>query len=201
MSKKDARVDAYIRRSAPFAQPILEHLRSVVHAASPEIEEAMKWSFPHFMYKGMLCGMAAFKAHATFGFWKGSLIVDRNGQPAEKAMGQFGRLTAVTDLPPKKVLIGYVRQAMRLNDAGVIPPGRVRPRKPRPIIVPPALKKALAQNAKARAMFDEFSPTHRREYCEWIAGAKREETRASRLAKAIELIAMGKPQHWKYQRQ
>jgi uncharacterized protein YdeI (YjbR/CyaY-like superfamily) len=201
MSKKDPRVDAYIGRAAPFAQPILKHLRAVVHAASPDIEEAMKWSFPHFMYKGMLCGMAAFKAHATFGFWKGSLIVDRSGQPAEKAMGQFGRVISLKDLPPKKVLTGYVRQAMRLNDAGVVPPARVRPRKPRPLVVPPALRKALAQNAKARAMFEDFSPTYRREYCEWIAGAKREETRASRLEKAIEWIALGKPQNWKYLRQ
>ena len=201
MSKKDARVDAYIRRAAPFAQPILKHLRSVAHAASPEIEEAMKWGFPHFMYKGMLCGMAAFKAHATFGFWKGSLIVDQRGQLAEKAMGQFGRLSSIKDLPPKKVLIGYVRQAMRLNDAGVIPPARARPRKPRPVVVPPVLRQALAQHATAGVMFEKFSPTHRREYCEWIAGAKREETRASRLAKAIEWIAMGKPQNWKYLRQ
>ncbi len=115
-------------------------------------------------------------------------------------MGQFGRLPSVEELPPKKILIGYVRQAMRLNAAGIIPPARARPRKPRPVVVPPVLKKALAQHAAARAMFEKFSPTHRREYCEWIAGAKREETRARRLEKAIEWIAMGKPQNWKYQR-
>ncbi|MGH8265356.1 MAG: YdeI/OmpD-associated family protein [Steroidobacterales bacterium] len=201
MSKKDARVDAYIRKSAPFAQPILKHLRSVVHAASPEIEEAMKWGFPHFMYKGMLCGMAAFKEHATFGFWKGSLIVDAAGQPAEEAMGQFGRLTSLKELPPKKVLIGYVREAMRLNDQGIKVPARTRRKTSRPVVVPPALKKALAKHATARAMFEKFSPTYRREYCEWIAGAKREETRASRLEKAIEWISAGKPQNWKYQRQ
>ena len=201
MSKKDARVDAYIRKSAPFAQPILKHLRSVVHATSPDIEEAMKWGFPHFMYKGMLCGMAAFKEHATLGFWKGSLIVDSAGQTAQEAMGQFGRLISLKELPPKKVLIGYVREAMRLNDRGVKVPERTRRKTSRPVVVPPALKKALAQHATARAMFEKFSPTYRREYCEWIAGAKREETRASRLAKAIEWISAGKPQNWKYQRQ
>ena len=201
MSKKDARVDAYIRKSAPFAQPILKHLRSVVHAASPDIEEAMKWGFPHFMYKGMLCGMAAFKEHATLGFWKGSLIVDAAGQPAAEAMGQFGRLASLKELPPKKVLIGYVREAMRLNDQGVKVPARTRRKTSRPVVVPPALKEALAEHAKARAMFEKFSPTNRREYCEWIAGAKREETRASRLVKAIEWISVGKPQNWKYQRQ
>ncbi len=198
MSTKDPRVDAYIRKSAPFAQPILEHLRAVVHAASPKIEEAMKWSFPHFMYKGMLCGMAAFKGHATFGFWKGSLIVDRDGRPANEAMGQFGRITSLKDLPPKKVLIGYVREAMRLNDEGVKSPARARPKAPRPIVVPPDLAQLLSKDAKARAMFDKLTPSHRREYCEWIASAKREETRARRLATAMAQIAEGKPQNWKY---
>ena len=201
MSKKDPRVEAYIRKSAPFAQPILKHLRAVVHAASPDIEEAMKWSFPHFMYKGMLCGMAAFKEHATFGFWKGSLIVDSAGKSAEEAMGQFGRLTSLRELPPKKVLVGYVREAMRLNDQGVQVPARTQRKTSRPVVVPPDLAAALAKSAKARTKFEAFSPTHRREYCEWIAGAKREETRASRLAKAIDWIGEGKPQNWKYMRQ
>lgn len=198
MSSKDPRVDAYIRKSVPFAQPILLHLRAVVHAASPKIEETMKWSFPHFMYKGMLCGMAAFKAHATFGFWKGSLIVDRDGQPANEAMGQFGRITSVKDLPPRKVLIGYVRSAMRLNDEGVKVPARAKPKSPRPIVVPPDLAQALRKDAKARAMFEKLTPSHRREYCEWVASAKREETRVRRLATAMAQIAAGKPQNWKY---
>jgi uncharacterized protein YdeI (YjbR/CyaY-like superfamily) len=201
MSKKDPRVDAYIGRAAPFAQPILKHLRAVVHAASPGIEETMKWSFPHFMYKGMLCGMAAFKEHATFGFWKGSLIVDSAGRSAEEAMGQFGRLTSLKELPPKRVLVGYVREAMRLNDQGVQVPARTRRKTSRPVVVPPDLRKALARNAAARAMFEKFSPTHRREYCEWIVGAKREETRARRLVQAIEWIGAGRPQNWKYMRQ
>jgi uncharacterized protein YdeI (YjbR/CyaY-like superfamily) len=198
MAATDPRVDAYIRKSADFAQPILKHLRAVVHAASPTIEETMKWNFPHFMYKGMLCAMAAFKEHATFGFWKGSLIVQRSDQSAERAMGHFGRLTRLADLPPKRVLIGYVRVAMRLNDEGVPAPTRVKPKKPRPLVVPPALAAALKKNAKARATFESFSPSKRREYAEWIADAKRDTTRQARLAQAIKWLAQGKPYNWKY---
>lgn len=200
MSTTDPRVDAYIAKAAPFAQPILKHLRKAVHSASPQIDETIKWGFPHFMYKGMLCGMAAFKAHATFGFWKGSLIVKRAGKAAEDAMGQFGRITSVKDLPAAAVLKRYVREAMRLNDENVKVPGRERPKKARPVVVPPDLKAALAAHAKAKAAFARFSPTHQREYCDWIASAKRDETRARRLEAAIDQIAQGKPQNWKYMR-
>lgn len=198
MSTPDPRVDAYIAKAAPFAQPILKHLRTVVRAASPKIEETMKWGFPHFMYKGMLCGMAAFKEHAAFSFWKGSLIVDQAGNTAAKAMGHFGRLATLRDLPARNVLTRYVRAAVRLNDEGVKAPNRARAKKPRPIVMPPVLKAALAKSAKARAAFTKFSPSHQREYCEWIASAKREETRSQRLATAIEWISLGKPQNWKY---
>jgi hypothetical protein len=117
MGIRDPRVDAYIAKSAEFARPILMHLREVVHAACPDVEEAMKWSHPHFMYHGMLCGMAAFKQHCTFGFWKFDLIV-AGDKAAEAAMGQFGRITKVADLPSKKVLTGYIKQAMKLNEEG-----------------------------------------------------------------------------------
>src|SRR5947199_741457 len=117
MARKDPRVDAYIAKAAPFAQPILTHLRGVVHSASPDIEEDMKWSHPHFMYKGMLAGMAAFKEHCAFGFWKGSMIVAKGGQSTD-AMGQFGRIGSVKDLPSKKELAGFVKKAMKLNDEG-----------------------------------------------------------------------------------
>jgi uncharacterized protein YdeI (YjbR/CyaY-like superfamily) len=194
----DPRVDAYIKKSADFAQPILKHLRATVHAASAEIEETMKWSFPHFMYKGMLCGMAAFKEHATFGFWKGSLIVDRKGRPVEEAMGQFGRITKIAELPAKKLLIGYIKEAMRLNDEGVPSPARLKKKQPRPLIVPPELTAALKKNAKARATFESFSVSNRREYAEWIAEAKRAETRTRRLATAIDWLARGRTRNWKY---
>src|SRR5262249_29175342 len=111
MGMRDPRVDAYIERSAEFARPILTHLRDLVHVACPDVEETMKWSFPHFQYKGLLCSMAAFKEHCAFGFWKGSLIVEQ-GKVTEQAMGQFGRITRLSDLPSKKVLTGYIKEAM-----------------------------------------------------------------------------------------
>jgi len=198
MARTDPRIDAYIRRSAAFAQPILKRLRAVVHAASPRIEETMKWSFPHFMYEGMLCSMAAFKGHATFGFWKGSLIVERGRQPAERAMGQFGRLTQVSDLPSKKILIGLIREAMRLNDERVPAPARVKPKRARPLVIPADLADALRKNTRARAAFDSFSRSQQREYAEWIAEAKREATRTQRLATTIEWLSQGKSRYWQY---
>ena len=197
MGTRDPRIDAYIAKSADFAQPILEHLRRVVHEACPQVEETMKWSMPHFMYEGMLCGMASFKAHCTFGFWKGSLLVGDNDGAAERAMGQFGRITSVSDLPPKKTLVALIRRAMKLNEDGVA--ARVPKRAPRPAAeVPDYLAAALAKNRRARTTFEGFSPSQRREYVEWVAGAKREETRARRLATTLEWLAEGKPMNWKY---
>ncbi|HSE50621.1 MAG TPA: YdeI/OmpD-associated family protein [Gemmatimonadales bacterium] len=194
---RDPRIDGYIANAAEFARPILTHLREVVHAACPEAEETMKWSAPHFMYKGMLCGMQAFKAHCAFGFWKGSLVVGRNGENAD-GMGQFGRITAISDLPSRKVLTGLIKQAMALNDQGIKSPTRTN-RKPRPEAkVPPDLVAALEKNRKARATFEGFSPSHRREYVEWITEARTEPTRLRRLATAVEWLAEGKARNWKY---
>ena len=201
MGTRDPRIDAYIEKSADFARPILTHLREVVHGACPEVEEAMKWGFPHFLYDGMLCGMASFKGHCTFGFWKGALIVDQGGASAERAMGQFGRITSLDDLPPKRVMAGYVKAAMRLNEEGVKRPSRPasKTRKP-PIVVPDDMAAALRRNRKAASAFEAFSPSHRREYVEWITEAKRAETRARRLETAIEWIAEGRSRNWKYER-
>src|SRR5947209_5992250 len=136
MGTRDARVDAYIAKSAEFARPILEHLREVVHAACPEAEEAMKWSFPCFLYKGMLCSMAAFKEHCSFGFWKSELVLGKPDE-GEKGMGQFGKLTKVADLPSKKTLTGYIKKAMTLNDEGVKAPSRSKPKgPPKPLVIP-----------------------------------------------------------------
>src|SRR3954447_15442575 len=142
MGIRDERVDAYIAKSAEFARPILIHLRDVVHATCPEVEETMKWSFPHFQYKGLLRSMASFKEHCAFGFWKGSLIVE-NGGATEQAMGQFGRINRLSDLPSKKVLTGYVKEAMKLNETGVKSPTRSKPKAPREVIVPDDLAAAL----------------------------------------------------------
>jgi len=200
MAARDPRIDAYIAKSAEFARPILSHLREFVHAACPDVEETLKWSMPSFLYAGgILCGMAAFKQHATFGFWKGRLIVPGDGADNESAMGQFGRITKLSDLPPKKVLAGYIKQAMKLNEEGVKDPARAKAAKPRP--APPApddLLAALKKNKQAKATFEAFSPSCKREYVEWITEAKREETRQRRVAQAVEWMAEGKQRNWKY---
>ena len=198
MGMRDARIDAYIAKSADFAKPILMHLREVVHAACPDVEETMKWSFPHFMYKGMLCSMASFKEHCAFGFWKGELIVANSGGAGESAMGQFGRITQLSDLPSKRVLSGYIKEAMKLNEAGVKAPTRSKPKVAKELVVPEDLAGALQSNPKARATFEKFSPSHQREYVEWITEAKTQATRQRRLATAIEWMADGKPRNWKY---
>lgn len=200
MGTRDPRVDAYIAKSAEFARPILTHIRETVHAACPEVEETIKWGFPHFMYKGMLCAMASFKQHCTFNFWKGSLVVPDGAAKGREAMGQFGRITALSDLPSKKVLTGYIKTAMKLNDAGVKSPTRSKPKVKQAVVVPEILAAALRRNKKARETFEGFSPSNQREYVEWITEAKSEETRKRRLNTAIEWMAEGKPRNWKYMR-
>ena len=197
MGKRDARVDAYIARSAEFARPILSHLREIVHSACPDVEETLKWNAPHFMYRGMLAGMSTFKAHCAFGFWKGSLVTGGDGGLESRAMGQFGRITSLDDLPATRLIAGYVKQAMKLNEEGIRAPRSRKTPKPDPEM-PAELAAALRKNAKARATFEAFSPSHRREYVEWIAEAKGEETRQRRLASAIEWMAEGKARNWKY---
>jgi len=198
MATKDPRIDAYIAKSADFAKPILKHLRAVVHAGCPQVEETIKWSMPHFDYKGVMCGMAAFKEHCAFGFWKADLILDRDRQAEKSGMGSFGSIKSLDDLPSEKTLIGYVKKAAALNEAGIKAPGRTQPKKRKPILVPADFAAALKKNTKARKTFEDFSPSHRREYLEWITEAKREETRKDRLAKTLKLLAQGKSRNWKY---
>lgn len=198
MGKRDRRIDAYIVKAAPFARPILEHLRELVHETCPEVEETLKWSMPSFMHHGILCGMGAFKSHATFGFWKGSLIVDPKTSKNYEAMGQFGRITRVADLPPKKALAGYIRQAMKLNEDGITVP-KAQPRSKTPVVVPADFKAALAKSAKAKKAFEAFPSSQRREYVEWITGAGQAATRERRLATSIEWLAAGKRRNWKYE--
>jgi uncharacterized protein YdeI (YjbR/CyaY-like superfamily) len=195
----DPRIDAYIGRQADFARPILEHLRGVVHAACPEAEETLKWGMPHFLYKGqMLAGMAAFKAHATFGFRRAKEVLGETGAERE-AMGQFGRLTSVADLPPEEALRAMVREAMALTDSGGRPAGPGAAPKPEPE-TSPELEAALAASPAARAAFDGFPPGARREYVEWVVEAKRPETRDKRIAQAVEWLAEGKRRNWKYEK-
>ena len=198
MGKKDARVDAYIEQSADFAKPILKHLRAIVHEACPECEETLKWRHPHFMYKGMLAGMASFNEHCALNFWKGALVVDA-GTRSDDAMGQLGRLTAISDLPPKSTLLKWVRQAAALNDGGVkVKREPASPKKP--IKVPSDLSAALQKSKKAQAAFAAFSPSKQRDYLEWLTEAKTEETRSKRLATAVQWIGEGKSRNWKYEK-
>jgi uncharacterized protein YdeI (YjbR/CyaY-like superfamily) len=200
MATQDPHIDAYIAKSAEFARPILTYLREVVHAACPDVEETMKWSFPHFQYKGMLCSMAAFKEHCSFGFWKGALIFDAGAEgSSEKAMGQFGRITRKAVLPSRKELSGYIKEAMKLNDEGVKPRARSKPAKPQgELVVPEGLNRAFQTNEKARLAFEKFSPSHKREYVAWITEAKTEATRTRRIETAVAWMAEGKPRNWKY---
>ena len=199
MGKRDPRIDAYIAKSADFAKPILAHIRSVVHEGCPEIEETIKWGMPHFDYKGMMCGMAAFKHHCTFGFWKGSLVLGGDKKDVD-GMGQFGRIQKVTDLPPKKTLIAYIKKAKQLNDEGVKAPHLAKRGKKPEIGIPDYFRAALGKNKKALTAFDGFSPSHRREYLEWITEAKTEATRDKRMKTAIEWLSEGKSRNWKYER-
>ena len=196
MGSKDPRVDAYIEKSADFAKPILRHIRKVVHAALPDVEEDLKWRMPAFMYKGILCGMAAFKSHCTFGFWKGSLLTD--GKQNADAMGQFGRIESLSDLPSDKTLAALVKRAAKLNDDGV-KVARMAPKGPRkPLRVPSYLTAALKKNRQAHAAFQEFPYSHKKEYVEWLTEAKTGATRQKRLETAIGWIAERKARNWKY---
>ncbi|MGD8360497.1 MAG: YdeI/OmpD-associated family protein [Gemmatimonadota bacterium] len=199
MGARDPRVDAYVEKSAEFARPILTRIRETVHEACPEAEETLKWGFPHFTHKGILCSMAAFKQHCTLNFWKGDQVLE-SGIVSREAMGQFGRLTSVEDLPAAKVLRGYVKKAAALNDAGTPGPISRRTRSKGEPKVPEDLRAALKRDKEARATFEGFPPGQRREYVEWITEAKRPETRAKRLATAVEWLAEGKRRNWKYEK-
>ena len=199
----DPRIDAYIERAAPFARPILVHVRALVHQACPGVEETIKWGMPTFMHAGgILCGMAAFKQHASFGFWKHAMVVGEGERADEKprdGMGSYGKLTALDDLPTKKILLAHIRKAMKLNEDGVKVPA-ARKAAPRPAPETPAdLLAAFKQDKAAQATFDAFPPGCKREYIEWIVEAKREDTRAKRLAQAVEWLAEGKRRNWKYE--
>ncbi len=198
MPTTEPRIDEYIEKSAEFAQPILRHLRDLVHKACPDVEEKIKWGMPHFDHKGPLCHMASFKQHCAFGFWKQPLL-QQDAFPAENTgMGGFGRIETRKDLPSDKVLLGLIRLAMELNEKGI-----KLPKKPAPTQteheVPEALAGALKKNQKAAAVFENFPPGKRKDYIVWINEAKTDATREKRLATAIEWISEGKGKNWKYE--
>ena len=197
MGTKDPRIDAYIAKSAPFARPILSHIRKLVHANCPDVAETIKWSMPHFEYKGgIFCGMAAFTAHGTFGFWLGALL--KIESKLDKAMGQFGCITSLADLPGDKEIATIIKAAMKLHDAGVKSPTRTKPAEKKALMVPDYFLAAVKKNKKAHATFEAFSPSKKREYVEWITEAKTDATRDKRLAQAVEWMSEGKVRNWKY---
>jgi len=207
MPTKDPRVDAYIAKAAPFARPILERLRRAFHRGCPQAVETLKWSMPHFEHQGILGSMSAFKKHVSLGFWKGTEIGDPAGilQNVGDRLLCAVKFAEVSDLPPQTVLVDYVKRAARLNEANRAAAGGTKakapPRAKRPApSTPPDLKAALAKNARARAVFEGFPPGHQREYIEWITEAKKDETRARRLAQAVEWIAESKSRNWRYER-
>jgi uncharacterized protein YdeI (YjbR/CyaY-like superfamily) len=196
MTTRDKRIDAYIAKAAPFARPILTHLRAVVHEACPAAEETLKWGSPAYMHHGILCITAAFKAHCALVLWRAPLIV--GAAKSRDARGHFGRLTAVKDLPSKKVLIGIIKQAAKLNEAGVTASQKKKKAPKKAVPTPADLAAGIKKSAKARTAWAEFSPSARKEYVEWITEAKRPETRAERLKTTLKWVAEGKQRHWKY---
>lgn len=204
MGKKNKQVDAYIAKSAEFAQPILTHLRELVHQACPEVEEVIKWGFPNFDYKGVMCNMAAFKQHCSFGFWKYSLINDPKGILTSRneggSMGNFSKITSLKDLPSDKILLGFFKQAAELNEQEIKRPVKTTKKGTKTIDTPDYLARALKKNKIAYDIFENFAYSHRKEYIQWIEEAKTEDTRNKRIAQAIEWISEGKGRNWKYQK-
>jgi uncharacterized protein YdeI (YjbR/CyaY-like superfamily) len=198
--KPDSRVDAYIFSAPDFAKPILNHLRELVHTACPDVDETMKWSRPHFLHNGLLCGMSAFKHHCAFGFWMGEMVLGaRAGAATQKdGMGHFGRITSLKDLPGDTELLALIRKAAALNDSGAKRRVAPRPAGDRKLIVPDYFTAALRKNKKALAAFEALSYSHRSEYVEWITEAKREETRQKRIETTLVWLAEGKSRNWKY---
>ncbi len=204
MPTTDARIDAYIAKSAEFARPILSHLRKIVHKGCPGVTETVKWGMPFFEYGGeIVCNMAGFKEHCSFGFWKASLLKDPEGVLNVKdknSMGHFDRIGSLKDLPADKIMVALVKEAALLNEQGIKKPLPAKKAPKAALPEPAALTTALKKNKKARAVFDAFPPSHRREYIEWIAEAKTEATREKRIATTVEWLVEGKSRHWKYQK-
>lgn len=198
-------VDKYIASAPGYAQPILNHLRNLIHGTLPEVEEAIKWGHPFFMYRGLMLGnLAAFKQHCSLGLW-GSDVAEKlrnDGAYDPTGMGVLGKLASTKDLPSDRDLEKYFRTAAAAIDSGERTKNYSRPKpetpKPPPE-VPHVLSAALRKNKTAAAKFAAMPPGAQREYCDWIQDAKREETRGKRVATAVEWIAEGKRRNWKYE--
>lgn len=184
MATKDARIDNYIADAEPFARAILKQIRAAVHTGCPAVVETIKWQFPFFDYKGPLCTMGAFKAHARFVFWKSQPLAAASPEAA-LAIERLKRMTSVDDLPERAALVALVKAAVDLNDRGVKGPIADRVGKSAASKPSSELLAAFARAPKARKAFDALPLSHQREYLQWIAGAKRAETRARRIEQTI----------------
>ena len=199
MPVTDPRVDAYIAKAAPFARPILIRLRRAVHKGCPDVVETLKWSVPAFEYHGILCGMAAFKAHCLFNLWKAPLVKEQGlPEAAASALDRIGRLTSVKELPPERVLVQIIKKAAAVNKAGLKAP-RVAKAAKAPARIPADLKAALAKRPAVATTFTAMSPSHKREYVEWIMDAKGADTRERRVVQTVAWVSEGKSRNWKYQ--
>lgn len=204
MGTKDKRIDAYIAKSADYAKPILAHLRKLINKTCPEVTETIKWGMPAFEYKGPFIFFAAFKKHAVLSFWKAALMSDAKfltGKGTKESMGNLGRIESIEDLPKDKILINWIKDAMKLNESGIkFNPSSKPKHKKNEYSMHPDFEKALSKNKAAKKTFESFSPSHKKEYLEWIGEVKTDETREKRINTAIDWIAEGKSRNWKYQK-
>lgn len=188
--EKDPRIDAYIAKAQPFAQPILEHLRGLIHQSVPGLSEGIKWGMPTFMLGGKnMAGIAAFKEHAA-------LVLHGEGRATE-GMGSYGKITSLADLPSDAALKSRIAAAAEELRTGAKKAAKPKPAPKAAIAMPGDFAEALS--GTARGQFDAMPPGAQREYLEWITEAKRPETRAKRIAQASEWIAEGKKRNWKYE--
>lgn len=187
-------VDEFIERAQPFAKPILTHVRERVHTLVPDVREDIRWRMPAFMRgNSILLIVGAFKAHVAINFWRGDSVVPHE---TSGALGQLGRLTTLDDLPAE-----FDALILAAADTANAPPTRrKREASSPPAQIHPHLSAALDGAPAARACFDAFTPAQQRDYVEWIADAKQEQTRARRIAQAIEWIGEGKRRNWQYER-
>jgi uncharacterized protein YdeI (YjbR/CyaY-like superfamily) len=202
MAAKIKQIDQYIAKSADFAKPIMTHMRDLIHKACPDVEEKIKWGMPSFEYKGPMCGFAAFKQHASFGFWKAAIMKDKDillNDETRGSMGHLGKITSLKDLPNDKTLTRWIKEAMKLNEDGIKVP-KSKPKHPKKELTAPGyMIKEINRDKAAKQMWANFSPSHKREYIEWITEAKSEETREKRMVKMMEWLNEGKSRNWKYQ--
>jgi uncharacterized protein YdeI (YjbR/CyaY-like superfamily) len=200
--KTDVRVDEYIAKSVEFAQPILSHFRRLVHECSPEISETIKWGFPCFEYKGMICSMASFKAHCNFSFWKGKELHDESGillPVGNTDMMSFEKIKSINDMPNDEIIKKLIIQAIELNKENKTKTPN-KPKTSKELEVPEFILNALKASASAEKTFHNFSYSHKKEYVEWIYEAKKEETKIKRIETMIEWLAEGKSRNWKYEK-